>query len=747
MTLDDETRAFLAELHAGGAHGYWWTVDGDRKTSYWWATDAIPSLPRAPVNTYFGVHSTTEIPTTNAAGKAVKPQWARSRTDLIAAINCLFAEYDAKDFGGDLDATLNAVQSLRPQPSVIVASGGGYHAYWLLTRTWQLTTSDEREQARQIQWAWVRRMGGDGAAKDLARVLRVPGSKNYKYQPPRDVAFVAYDLKRRYELSALVELIEPEWARRKLDAAVATIRQAPNGQKHDTLLKMARLGGGVSDILGEQTVAHELYAAIEDRADDPRNAAKTIMDGMRYGSMQPLSIATVQARPVNGTDPHYEFCTDLGNAHRLIAQHGADIRFVQEWGWLVWDGLCWAIDQTGGIERRAKATVMNIYQEAADAPEHLRERLAKHAISSQSAARIAAMIKLAESELAVRCVASDFDTHDWLIACSNGLLDLKTGVLGPPRRDVLLTRAIPVAYDPNAKCPMFLDFLDRIFDGNDTLIAYIQRVVGYVLTGSTGGQCMFVLYGSGANGKSVLLNTLRAMLGDYARNAAPETFLQQQQERIRSDLARLAGCRLVSTVELDEGRRLSEALVKQVTGGDVITARFLNKNEFEFTPRFKVLMATNHKPIIRGTDYAIWRRIRLIPFAVTIPEAERDPQLTEKISAELPGILTWALDGCMDWQTSGLQEPSEVDAATNAYRSEMDVIGLFLDDCCVFSPHMRTLCAALYTAYTRWCEESGERPVSQRRFGAQVSERGIDRLRTGTPQAWNYIGVGLVTRE
>lgn len=441
-----------------------------------------------------------------------------------------------------------------------------------------------------------------------------------------------------------------------------------------------------------------------------------------------------------------EYCTDLGNARRLINQHGGDVRYVQEWGWLVWNGLCWEIDQTGEVERRAKSTVMSIYQEAASAPEHKKEMLAKHAISSQAAARIGAMIRLAESEADVRLTAADFDTHDWLLTCANGVLDLRTGKVTKPNRDHLLTRAIPTAYDPKADCPMFLAFLDRIFDSNQALINYIQRLAGYALTGSTGAQCMFVLYGSGANGKSVLLNTLRALLGDYARNAAPETFLQQQQDRIRSDLARLAGCRIVSTVELDEGKRLSEALVKQMTGGDVITARFLNKNEFEFTPHFKVLMATNHKPIIRGTDYAIWRRIRLIPFAVTIPEAERDPLLSERLADELPGILNWAIAGCLEWQAHGLQEPDEVQDATSAYRGEMDLIGQFLEDTCVTGAQMTTACAALYSSYTTWCEESGERPVTQRRFGAQMTERGIERLRGGGG-TWQYLGVGLLTKR
>jgi len=457
----------------------------------------------------------------------------------------------------------------------------------------------------------------------------------------------------------------------------------------------------------------------------------------------------------NGTAPKAEkqqaqdtadFCTDLGNARRLIVQHGKDIRFVQAWGWLIWNGRSWDIDQTGEIERRAKATTLSIYHEAANAPEHRRGAIAKHAIASQAAARIAAMTKLAESEMEVRAVASDFDTHDWLLACANGVLDLRTGKLSPPDRAQLMTRAIPVVYNPKAECPLFLAFLDRIFDGNTELIAYIRRVMGYALTGSTGAQCIFVFYGSGANGKSVLLNTLRALLGDYARNAAPETFLQQQQDRIRSDLARLAGCRLVSTVELDEGRRLSEALVKQMTGGDPITARFLNKNEFEFTPRFKVIMATNHKPIIRGTDYAIWRRIRLIPFTVTIPEAERDPLLSEKLVAELPGILTWTLAGCLEWQANGLQEPEEVQEATNEYRSEMDLIGQFLDDTCAFGAQMRVPCAVLYNVYSRWCDDGGERPVTQRRFGAQLTERGIDRVR-GSGGTWNYIGIGLVAKQ
>lgn len=443
-----------------------------------------------------------------------------------------------------------------------------------------------------------------------------------------------------------------------------------------------------------------------------------------------------------GTPEHY-YETDYGNARRLVAQHGNDLRFVREWGWLAWDGRRWQIDQTGEAERRAKATALSIYQEAADAPDHRRPALARHAIASQSSGKITSMLALAESEREIRATPDDFDANDWLLTCANGTIDLRTGTLKPHDRADMLTKAIDVHYSEQAACPQFLTFLDRIFANNARLIAYVQRMIGYMLSGSTGAQCMFIAHGTGANGKSVLIEVIRALLGDYARNADPSTFMMQQSDRIRSDIARLAGVRFVSSVELDEGRRLSEALVKQVTGGDTLTARFLHKDEFEFMPRFKLLLATNHKPIIRGTDYAIWRRIRMLPFTVTIPEAERDPQLASKLKAELPGILAWAVRGCLDWQRDGLQEPDEVKAATNDYRSEMDVIGQFLDETCTIQPRARVLCAALYSAYAKWCEDGGERPINQRRFGAQMTERGFDRVRTR--DGWWYHGIGLYT--
>ncbi len=455
-----------------------------------------------------------------------------------------------------------------------------------------------------------------------------------------------------------------------------------------------------------------------------------------------LALQAPSAQPTGKEEFH---ATDLGNARRLVAQYGAELRFVKQWGWLVWDGRRWRLDDAGDIDRRAYRTALNIYQEAANEPDfNRRQELSRHARSTESVNRITAMISLAESQIEVRSAPGDFDANEWLLSCANGTLDLRTGTLKPHDPADMLTKAINVVYDQQANAPRWLAFLNRIFDGKASLIAYVQRMVGYSLTGITDAQCMFIAHGTGANGKSVLINVMRALLGDYARNADPSTFLAQKQEHVRSDLARLAGVRFVSTIELDEGKHLSEALIKQMTGSDPMTAAFKHQNEFDFQPRFKLLMATNHRPVIRGTDYAIWRRIKLIPFTVTIPERERDPWLIDKLKAELPGILAWAVQGCLDWQRNGMQEPVEVNVATNNYKSEMDVIGQFIDEDCLIAPQARVACGDLYSAYAKWADDGGERPINQRRFGSQMTERGFERVR-GTGGTRYYEGIGLMT--
>jgi putative DNA primase/helicase len=457
------------------------------------------------------------------------------------------------------------------------------------------------------------------------------------------------------------------------------------------------------------------------------------------------------APPPNGRDPAVDedapetfATTDLGNAERLVAQHGADVRYCAPWAsWLLWGGSHWERDTSLGIHRRAKQTVRHIYHEAAEADtKEARRELAAWARRSEAEARINAMLALARPHVGVQ--PQDLNRDPWLLNVLNGTLDLRTARLVPHDRHDLITKRVPVRYDSTAACPTFAAFLQTILAERPELISFLQRAIGYSLTGDTREQVLFILHGLGSNGKSTLLDVCHGLLGDYAKNTPFETFLHRDRDVIRNDLAALFGGRLVSASEIEPGQRLSEGLVKSLTGSDPITARFLFQESFTFAPTFKLWLSCNHKPTIRGTDHAIWRRIRLVPFTVQIPDAQQDKQLGEKLRAELPGILNWALAGCLAWQEHGLGLPEAVKDATQAYRDEMDVLGDFLAEQCVEDPQAYVPAAALYAAYLAWCEPAGEKPISQQAFGRLLRERGCTDGRVGKPQKRVWYGLRLV---
>ena len=280
--------------------------------------------------------------------------------------------------------------------------------------------------------------------------------------------------------------------------------------------------------------------------------------------------------------------------------------------------------------------------------------------------------------------------------------------------------------------------------GNADLIEFLQRAIGYSLTGDTSERAFLILHGAGRNGKSTLLETVRAVLGpDYADRTRTETLLAKKEGEIPNDVAKLRGLRFVTASEADEGRRLAEATIKDLTGGDAISARFMRAEWFSFLPQFKLWLGTNHRPVIRGTDNAVWDRIRLVPFDVRIPEAEQDKHLRDKLLAEAPGILAWAVEGCRSWRQDGLGAPREVREATAGYRGEMDVLGAFLDDCCIVDPNAHAAAKDLYAAYTRWCDENGERSLSQKAVGQRLAERGFDAVRMGKSRSRYWVGVGV----
>lgn len=428
--------------------------------------------------------------------------------------------------------------------------------------------------------------------------------------------------------------------------------------------------------------------------------------------------------------------TDLGNAERLIALHGHNLRYDQDRKkWLVWDGKRWAIDNSGEVMRMAKETIRSIYKEGCST-ERKRGALLRRL---ESCVGMKGMIELAKTEKGIPVKQEELDSNKWLFNVLNGTVDLRTGRLLPHRKEDLITKLAPVEYDPEAKAPRWIEFLREITNGNAYLAAYLQKVVGYGLTGDTSEQVMFLLYGNGSNGKSTFLRTINALFGDYAAQTSSDTLVLKNYSSIPNDIARLKGKRLVIAAEVEEGKRLAESLVKQLTGGDKLAARFLYGEYFEFEPESKIFFAVNHKPKIRGVDNAIWRRIHLIPFEVEFKGNNIDRGLPDKLLQELPGIFNWALKGCQIWQIEGLNPPAEVIKATDDYRSDMDTLASFIQECCLVNPLARESVANLYNAYCSWCMDNGEKPLGKREFGSALEKHGFQRKRTSTHRQFQGI--------
>lgn len=418
--------------------------------------------------------------------------------------------------------------------------------------------------------------------------------------------------------------------------------------------------------------------------------------------------------------------TDLGNAERFAALHRGEAGYCYPWKqWLTFDGQRWVADEGDGIYLRAKEVVQSLYAEAAEtSDEEIRKAIAKHARRCEARSRVEAMTALARGETGMPIRTSELDSYPWLLNCRNGTLDLATAELHPHDPQDLMTKLAPVEFEPGAEAPEWVRFLEQIIPSPEVR-AFLQRLIGYALTGSIREHVLPVLHGSGANGKSTFLNTILALLGDYGMQAPPDLLLVKQGSTHPTERADLFGRRMVASVEIEQGRRFNESLVKQLTGGERVKARRLYEDFWEFDPTHTILMAANHKPVVKGTDEAIWRRIKLVPFTVHIPEPDQDKHLPEKLSGELPGILNWALEGCLEWQKHGLGEPAEVTEATKEYRVDMDVLETFISERCVVSEGAWVKFKGLYNSYVEWCEESRESPENKRTFGDRLKERGF----------------------
>jgi putative DNA primase/helicase len=441
--------------------------------------------------------------------------------------------------------------------------------------------------------------------------------------------------------------------------------------------------------------------------------------------------------------PHLPSLTDLGNAQRLVAAEGNNIRYCYEnKKWYVWDGRIWSKDDSGKIYRLAKQTAKGMLHEAADLQdEEERKLLVSHEQRCESEGRLNAMVSVARWQEGVPIKLTDFDCDPMLLNCFNGTMDLSTGNLFEHRREKLISKMAEVEYRPEEKCPTWLEFMDTVADGRVELTEYLQRCVGYSLTGQTVEHALFLLYGRGANGKSTFLEVLRHIFAEYSQTADFSSFLASNVQTVRNDLAKLNGARFVTASESDSGKRLDETIIKQMTGGDTVFARFLYSEGFEFTPQMKLWLGTNHKPTIRGQDEGVWRRIRLIPFTVSIPLEQQDHNLRDKLKQEASGILNWALEGLVQWHAKGLEEPAVVKDATNDYRTDQDVLAHFIATRCTEEDDLESPARDLYQAYKKWAEETNEYVMNERGFSNALSERGFRKVRLCEGNMWKGIGL------
>ncbi len=530
---------------------------------------------------------------------------------------------------------------------------------------------------------------------------------------------------RQYKwLRPLEELADmPFWLLAALQGQGRRPETTANGEEIKEGSRNAALTSLAGSMRRRGMNASEILAAL--RAINDRRCAPPLADDELAG------IAESVGRYAPAADGRTR--TDVGNAELFLEMHADRLRYVRALkSWYVFTGEWWQQDRTGEPDRAARETARHLFEQAGAIEDPgARTAAAKHALQTHSDGRLRAMLNIVSSDRAIAVTPEDFDRDSWLLACPNGTLDLRTGELRQHDPADFISLATSVRFDQAARCPTWERFLLDVFSEDTELVRYMQRACGYTLTGDTREHCFFLLHGSGANGKTTFLEISRQLLGDLATTASFDSFTRSRRDggSPRNDLARLFRARMVLAAESGEGRSLDEAIVKSVTGGDRIAARFLFGEFFEFEPEFKLWLATNHRPRISGGDEAIWRRVRLIPFTVSFRGRE-DKTLRARLESELPGILAWALQGCLEWQEHGLGDPPAVVRATSEYREAEDVVGAFLTERCDFGDGYSVPASELHEAYARFCEELGENPKAASAFGKEITQRGIALNRT-----------------
>ena len=769
LTADDAEDArkwntLREHLHRGGEYGYWWMLPG--KFTHWWPTKAPSLIPTGPVNVYFGVHP----------AKAKKGPNERARIDDVSAINCLFAELDVKDYGGDKDAVLAHLATLAVEPSVVVDSGGGFHCYWLLTNPFELDTPEHLERAKHAQAAWVVYAGGDPGAKDLARVLRVPGTANLKYAPARKVIFERANFARLYKLADLEVLAQPKtqsapnvnhtsgvvngnyW----LEKALA---QAAPGRRNSTGFWLAcqLRDNGVND-LEARNVMHEYaqrvtqngsaYTELEAMASLQEAYSGAQREPARGGKWNPGAVFTVLP-PTTGQDSSafdlYDWRPEDGGIMDLwLARYGYGWRFVTGLErWIYWTGTHWSPDETRRQQDLTQRMMDGMNQLAKDKIHQAKSKDAEKiaaayvAATKRAKSRVGSVEEMAKAHCAI--APSDLNASNTL-NLANGTLDLDTGKLRPHDANDLLTYCLPYAYDPAADSPRWRRFIHEVLVAEDcqpdhVLALLYQELFGYSLTRDTSHEKMVWQAGNGGNGKTVAINVLEGLLGGLGRKVD----FNALGTNGNYDLADLPGKRAIFSSENERGGKLVEGLIRNIVSGEIINTRAIYGKPFEFKSTAKIWWSMNDKPTIRDTSNATWRRLVLIPFNRTFTDQDKDPSLTVTLTGELPGILNWALEGLARLRANKrFTAVAAVSAAVEEYKRESNPVAQWMGEQTIKLPQPTTVALVLYQDYSDWCEINGRNTLNSTNFGTELKRLGVERLHT---MYGNKYALGLLKKD
>jgi putative DNA primase/helicase len=670
----------------------------------------------------------------------------------VAAVEYVLADLDPRDGEAPNVAKaryLDAIADHNPEATAVIDSGNGIQALFKLRERivigapvrWdeddKPVFSDKDQAAiddvEARSKALMQSFGAKAGTQNIDRILRLPGTTNLPNEKKRRdgrvpcPAWLISFNGARYDIGDFSLESEEAGGAAELSDYLRALLHVPDDGKFAGYPSRSEI---VFAFLCEAVRAGVSDDTILDACLDDDYAGCAIYDHIREQSGRNCAVRQLARAKEKVRQDRPEMFTDLGNARRLVRLFGKDLRYVHAWrNWLVWDDGHWRRDDDQGVMRKAKAAVEAMFAEASQINDEDRRKAHRnYALKSQDAKRLAAMINLAQSESEVILSVNEIDADPFLLGVQNGIVDLRTGTFREARREDCITKRAGTAFDAGARCPNWEAFLKRVLP--EDVIAYLQRVAGYILTGSTAEEVFWVMWGSGSNGKSTVRETLFALLGDYAVGADASLLVVAKQGGATPELARLHGCRLVTINETKENDQLNAARMKYITSHDVITARSLYEAPFDFAPSHKTILTTNHKLIVRSADEGTWRRIHFLPFTKKIAEPDRDKQFRErKLLPELAGILNWVLEGLRAYQREGLNPPATVTEATKDYREDMDLVGQWIAARCQRNPESVLSTSALHRDYDTWARDEVGFSMSTIAFGRALVERGFAKVK------------------